>query len=259
MLAILATSCLYDTGESHLVGPQGPPSAQVDPLPLSTGIPVNPRLALRFDRHLDPFEVDPPAAVRLTTGSRQVELEVWWDPLDRALYAEPTAALKSGVRYVFEVVSAAVMPDLAGRTLGEEAVMALRSPFTVDSEGAVRDLPAPLTDESDPAGEFERWVVQGPGQCGGCHASGALYPGTDLALDDLPALINRPARTSPARILVIPGHPERSYLMHKMLQDYPDIGGVRMPILPGGFDFADADRRRMLRATQIWIRALPAL
>ena len=254
------TGCLFEPPPSYLVGPDGPPSATVEPAPLSSGVVVNPLLALRFDRQLDPFAVTPPSSVRLTSGGRQVELQVWWDPVDRAVYAEPTTELKPGVRYVFEVVDAGSLPDLAGRVLAASAVEALRSPFTVDHDpaGVRREIPPSPIDEADPEGAFEREVLRGPAACAGCHTAGALYPGTDLALDaeHRSELAGRPARTSPGRTLVIPGQPERSYLLHKMFEDYPGIGGEPMPL---GVAMAVEDRRRALRITAAWIRALPSL
>ncbi len=255
-VALLTSACLYDTGASYVSGPTEYPSVEVDPAPFDTVVAVNPQLALRFDRHLDPFQVDPLAAVRLTTGRRRVELDAWWDPVDRALYATPTEPLKPGVRYVLEVVAPSALPDLGGRTPDAALVEALRTPFTVDPAGVERDSPAPDLDESNPESEFRRLVISGPGSCTICHTTGSSYPGAELALDDLAALVNRPALTAPARTLVIPGQPERSYLLHKLLDDYPDIGGLPMPL---GMGMSPDDRRSALRATQLWIRALPAL
>jgi hypothetical protein len=255
-IALLAFGCLYDTGELYTQGPIGPPTAEADPPPFATGVPIDPILALRFDRHLDPFAVYPSAAVRLSSGRRQVELEVSWDPVDRAVYAIPTKRLTPGVRYVFEVVDPDLLPDLTGRTLDADAVEALRTPFTVDEEGVERSIPTDGIDLTDPEAAFRRYVVGGPGACAGCHTAGALYPNTDLALDDLDEVKRRQAKTSPERKLVVAGQPARSYLLHKLLFDYPDIGGEPMPL---GIDMSDSDRRNALRATQAWIQSLSGL
>ena len=256
LLTLGLSGCLYETGDLPVMGPVGPPVATQSPTAFATGVPVDPRITLTFDRHLDPYAVLPADAVRLTSGDRQVELEVRWDPVDRAIVAEPTGPLSPGVRYVFEVVDAAALPDLTGRTLEAAAVENLRTPFTVDEGGLTRPPDDPLIDASDPEAAFREHVLAGPGGCAGCHSARALYLGTDLALDDLAGLIRRVARTSPERVVVVPGRPSRSYLLQKMLLDYPDIGGAPMPL---GFDLSDGDRRKALRATEAWIRAATAL
>jgi len=205
--------------------------------------PVNPRLALYLDRYLDPFSADVGGALALVSGARRVTLLSRWEPLEWAVLARPVRDLVPGIRYTLSLRRRVGLRDFAGRVPEEPP----ESSFLV-GEGR-RDVPAP---PDDPAADV-RAALHGPAGCGGCHAAGADAAGAGLTFDDPDALAWRPARWIADRRLVVPGHPDRSYLLHKVLPGYPDRVGGEMP---SGGGLARRDREALVRALQAWIAVL---
>jgi hypothetical protein len=73
--------------------------------------------------------------------------------------------------------------------------------------------------------------------CVGCHTDVGRNPSAGLNLRTEVAhanLVNVGSRNNPGKILVIPGDPENSYLIHK-LEGRPGIVGQRMPRTAGPF------------------------
>ena len=66
--------------------------------------------------------------------------------------------------------------------------------------------------------------------CVGCHTYVGRTPagGLNLAGDAHSALVNVPSRGKPELVLVVPGNPDASYLIHK-LEGRSSIVGLRMP------------------------------
>ena len=77
----------------------------------------------------------------------------------------------------------------------------------------------------------------GRAACTQCHTNVGRTPAAGLALNDGSAhgaLVGQPSRAKPGAVLVIPGDPDQSYLIHK-LDGRADIVGQRMPRTSGPF------------------------
>jgi hypothetical protein len=84
---------------------------------------------------------------------------------------------------------------------------------------------------------FNTTDSSGRSACIQCHVAGGAAAGTGLLLTAEVAygnLVNRPSRLRAGETLVIPGDPDRSYLVRK-LEGGPDISGLRMPRTSGPF------------------------
>jgi hypothetical protein len=73
--------------------------------------------------------------------------------------------------------------------------------------------------------------------CIGCHTDNGRTPAGGLVLLEgraYPALVGRPSQFKAGAILVVPGDPNASYMIHK-LEGTADIAGSRMPRGTGPF------------------------
>lgn len=88
--------------------------------------------------------------------------------------------------------------------------------------------------------------------CGGCHGGANPSAGFDVLADGLYDRLFQPSSQQPARMLVVAGNPEQSYLYLKLVGD-GSITGDRMPLDPvsGGSYLPEED----LAAVQTWITA----
>jgi hypothetical protein len=77
---------------------------------------------------------------------------------------------------------------------------------------------------------FETTDLAGRNSCVSCHTNVGRFPpmGLNLAGDSYAALVNVPSRERPALMLVEPGDPENSYLIHK-IEGRSGIVGTKMP------------------------------
>lgn len=77
---------------------------------------------------------------------------------------------------------------------------------------------------------FETTDLAGRNSCVSCHTTVGRTPpqGLNLAGDSFAALVNVPSRQRPNLMLVAPGDPENSYLIHK-LEGRSGIVGTQMP------------------------------
>ena len=77
----------------------------------------------------------------------------------------------------------------------------------------------------------------GRAACTQCHTNVGRTPASGLALNEglgHAALVGQPSRGKPGAVLVVPGDPANSYLIHK-LEGRADIVGQRMPRTAGPF------------------------
>jgi hypothetical protein len=253
-LALLVPACAYPTDEALFPGPEGPPRiVSTTPEDGATDVPVNPKVGLTFDRYLDPFATDAPRAMSLSSGGETVAINARYDIVTRTVWAEPVEPLAPGVLYSLKLDEPRALPDFAGRAT--EGPVEVRF-VTGETERVIEPRLANVRE----ALQFE--VLEGPFGCLGCHADGSPFPRTDLSLSNPEALAGLPARTAPGRELVVPGFPERSYLLHKVLPGYPDRVGAPMPLSigpdgqPQDPPFEDEEILRMSRIIADWIASL---
>jgi hypothetical protein len=83
---------------------------------------------------------------------------------------------------------------------------------------------------------FDSTDLAGRTACLSCHTDQGRTPAGNLNLraDGYAALVGVPSRQKPGAVLVVPGDPESSYLIHK-LEGRSDIVGARMPRNNGPF------------------------
>jgi hypothetical protein len=117
-------------------------------------------------------------------------------------------------------------------------------------------LTGPTPDLEPTFSSIQRLIFQsgdsaGREACTNCHTNVGGVPGGNLVLLNAAAydqLVNRPSAGRPALMLVRPGDPEASYLIHK-LEGRPTIEGLRMPLNP---PFLTASQIDVIRS---WIAA----
>jgi len=98
------------------------------------------------------------------------------------------------------------------------------------------DTAGPLGDGDDASGEATWTQVQEllASECGRCHTTRirAELTGLDEYDEGYAMLVGRPSEQLPSMMLVSPGEPESSYLLHKLLGTQLDIGGEDDPMPP---------------------------
>ena len=84
---------------------------------------------------------------------------------------------------------------------------------------------------------FAATDASGRASCTQCHTNVGRTPAAGLALVEglaHAALVGQPSRAKAGAVLVVPGDPDNSYLIHK-LEGRADIVGQRMPRTTGPF------------------------
>ncbi len=109
--------------------------------------------------------------------------------------------------------------------------------FGISCDEPLSDFTGPTPDLRPTFSSIQRDIFGAPDSsgrpaCTGCHivrggrpASGGMNLVGDAAYANL---VNAPSRDRPGAIRVIPGDPERSYIIHKV-EGRTDLAGVRMP------------------------------
>ncbi|RAL21540.1 hypothetical protein DL240_11830 [Lujinxingia litoralis] len=200
--------------------PEPPSDAEGNPLPLpppgedwlrvvevspSPAIATEATIEVRFSEYLDPDTLNSYATLSLRSGGIVAGGRLTYRMSRKALLYHPRAPLEAELRYTLQTSPA--LRSVVGSPLAPET-------------------PAPIffTDETLPAAEpptreSVRWEDIAPileRSCASCHADQA-WQLPQLSRDAL-----RQTRSSQVDLpLVMPFEPARSYLMHKILADYP--------------------------------------
>jgi hypothetical protein len=104
----------------------------------------------------------------------------------------------------------------------------------VGCDERLRDLTGPSPNLQPTFSSIQQEIFQttdgGRVMCVNCHTNVGRNPaaGLNLAVDPYAALISVPSREKPELMLVAPGNPDLSYLIHK-LEGRSGIVGLRMP------------------------------
>lgn len=106
----------------------------------------------------------------------------------------------------------------------------------------LRDVAGPSPNLQPTFSSIQREILaatdsSGRAACTQCHTNVGRTPASGLALNEgfsHAALVGQPSRGKPGAVLVVPGDPENSYLIHK-LEGRADIVGQRMPRTSGPF------------------------
>lgn len=187
--------------------------------------PADRPLTVTFDHYLDPDTITDGLA-RLTSGELPVATWVEYDPVGPAVEVHPFIDLRPGLGYTL--------------TLATEAIEALGG-----AAGAgpveLRFIAGPPLGTPPPGTPSDAAVAQVFDARCGCHGPApAAFPA--LRRD---ALVGVPSARQPDRVLVIPGRPMASYLVQRILEDYPGVRGMEKAL-------SDDERRLIVR----WVEGL---
>lgn len=129
----------------------------------------------------------------------------------------------------------------ASRLQGWGARCALATVLLAGAAGCderLRDVTGPTPDLTPTFDSINRDIFQsadlaGRTSCVTCHTTVGRQPaaGLNMAGDAHAAMVNVPSRQRPDMLLVAPGDPDNSYLIHK-LEGRSGIVGLRMPRNP---------------------------
>ncbi len=190
--------------------------------------PADRPLRIRFEEYLYPATRWGNTAV-VESGAMGHPVTVSYDPVDQSLVVLPSISFRPGLAYTL--------------TLPEETVIGamgalLESSFTLDFiAGPPRSLPNPQPPNFD-----DDVVPIFAARCS-CHGPIGETPPTLVPQ----SLISEPSRRQPNWPLVNPGRPMSSYLVLRMLPDYPGITGPAKSL--------EDDEVRLIID---WIRHLPS-
>ena len=106
----------------------------------------------------------------------------------------------------------------------------------------LRDVAGPSPNLQPTFSSIQREILaatdsSGRAACTQCHTNVGRTPASGLPLNEgfaHAALVGQASRAKPGAVLVVPGDPENSYLIHK-LEGRADIVGQRMPRTSGPF------------------------
>ena len=189
-------------------------------------LPANEVLKVTFDDYLDPESIRQTEVV-VKSGAETATLNLGYDPVDRALLIIPRVGLRAGIGYE-AFVSAEHLRSLSGNPLGDD----IR--WTFRAEG-------PRSQPEYQAIDFETDIRPIFDMSCGCHGpEPKMFP--ELRPD---ALIRTSSARQPDRKLIVPGQPLESYLVQRLLPDYPAVQGPPK-------NLTDSETRRIIR----WIREM---
>lgn len=194
--------------------------------------PADAPLRVVVDRYLDP-DVPVVNAATLSSGEATFAARVGYDPVSRALLVVPPVPLRADLGYTLTVHADALV-GYQGETLAEDFAFGFRA-------GRAR---APRT--ALPPADFDRDVRPVLEAKCDCHGpEPAVYPALTPE-----ALIGARSQRQPDRVLVEPGRALHSYLVQRVLPEYPGVRGLPMPVEAP----LDEEALRMLVS---WVERLP--
>ena len=200
----------------------------------TTDVPLNQPITITFSEYLDPDSFDYFNAVRLRSGSIGGAGWARYSLVDRSLTWYPTRALRPSLIYTMKV-----NPETVRSIFGEELALEVAIQFETSAEETVEQnrRPAPLSYDDVIAPILEQGCS--------CH-----YQNRDLTGLEYENLVSVPSEQRSNRMLVVAFEPARSYLMHKLLDDYPYR---RLEVMPPSWSAGSALDDETLRQIESWI------
>lgn len=200
-------------------------------------LPLRPTLELAFTDYLDPLTYTTYGVIALQSGGIVVPGTVEYSMTDRTMRWTARQDLEPGFEYRLVLVE----QDIFSMT-GAPFLPPQRLPrFVADAEGTLEPAPTPLAvtwSEIEPIFEAK---------CNTCHSD----PQWALPRMSREVLIDTRSEQVDA-MLVRPFDPTRSYLMHKVLPDYPRRRFTVQP--PPWYDEGSPLTTEELRRIEAWIR-----
>lgn len=200
----------------------------------AVGVPRNQPLSLAFNRYLDPDAFAYFNAMSLRSGGVRASGFTRYSPATRTLTFYPVRNLEPGLIYELRV-DEELVTSIQGEAL--EDGFSLR--FQSARDGTTDE--GPFLEPVSFAESVEPLFIAG---CG-CH-----YERPELLSLDYESLVGRPSSQRPARALVEPFDPARSYLLQKVLPSYPDR---RFDIMPPPWSGLPRLERADLEVLENWI------
>ena len=203
---------------------------------LDTEVALDQTFVLTFNDYIDPRPLTFFNTATLTSGGVRASIRTDYRMVDKALIVSNRREMRSGLLYDL-VLSPEVLASVTGQSF--EAPEGLR--FLAGSHFETR---------ADESGEAPRWADVEPlfAPCNVCHAD----PEWKLVPITRAALVGQASSQRPELMLVRPFDPPSSYLMHKILYDYPRREGSAQPPPWAGYEEMS---RGALRLVESWIRA----
>ena len=189
---------------------------------------ANGAIRVQFDRYLDPKSIKS-GEISLSSGDASASFRVGYDPVDRALVIQPRLQMRVGLQY-----TVSMNPDVIRGLNGSSLISAHTASFRVTPAESDNDERGPV--------HFNRDLIPIIENRCGCHGP------EPMAFPELTpeALVDRQSQRQSARTLVTSGRPLESYLIHRILPDYPQTRGETK-------DLTDEERRLFVR----WVTELP--
>lgn len=220
-LAALATGLVAVAGCGE-IEPQPPVDDDGEPIPVPSpledwlsfesvqpddALSTHPTIAIEFDQYLDATTFRSFGTVRLQSGGQIRGGFVDYRMTRKTLLFRPSRPLEPGLRYSL-VWTAADIESVSGSPLDPDAELPdeLRVDGELEPDGPTQ-RPSVQWEDVEPL--FESY-------CNGCHGADT-WQLPQLTPDKMVGTRSEQTDT----MLVEPFHPERSYLMHKILPDYP--------------------------------------
>jgi len=169
-------------------------------------LPANKAIRIRFDRYLA-FESLVRSETRLESGEAGAAVDLSYDPVDRTMVVTPRRNMRVGLGYTLTIPPTQI-EGLDGTTLKEEVTLSFRAGALVEEHTSV------IKFETDILPVFVAYC--------GCHGP---EPKAFPQLDSPSGLVDRPSRRQPSLSLVNPGRPLDSYLIRRLLPNYPGTLG----------------------------------
>ncbi len=208
-----------------------PPRIQmqvVNTMPEEGGfLPSNQAIKIEFNDYLD-LESLVETDIALNTGAEEVSIDLSYDPVDKMMLIIPRFGLRVGVGYELTVPSDTVR-SMSGGQLTKDLTLRLRAgPPT-----AQQASPPPLNFDTDIRPIFEA-------SCG-CHG-----PAPKLFPELTPEfMLRRNSVRQPDRSPIEPGQPLESYLIQRLLPDFPGVRGPTKML-------SNSEKKRLV----LWVRQM---
>ncbi len=174
--------------------------------------PADAPLRVVFDHYLEP-NLGLDASATLGSGAATFAARITYDPVARALLVVPLVTLRADLGYTLTVHADAIR-GYAGETLAADVTLGFRAGRAAAPRTAL------------PPVDFDRElrpVLEAKCDCHGPEP--AVYPPLDPE-----SLVGQPSQRQPDRTLVQPGRALHSYLVQRVLPDYPGVRGLPMPL-----------------------------
>ena len=198
-IAILSFGCSYQPDDSILMVVDSSPRDRAE-------IGADEPIIVMFSDYLS-FSSLFTDGIELSSGELKVDVQLAYDPVDRAIVIKPKKNLRVGVGYSLKIERDSIQ-DLSGHRRNEDYRLNFRTgrPIGFSTQ--------PISYESDIKPIFLK-------QCG-CHGF------EDQIAPDLSrwqSLLGQPSARQPEVHLISAGEPLSSYLVLRLLPDYPAILG----------------------------------